>query len=58
MHGEERAWTPSPGHVQASSLLLEARPMALRYVHANHVRDTGELNTNYHAERSYRLGLL
>jgi len=37
MHDEADGWTPPLENVQASSLLLEARPVALRYVRIDHV---------------------
>ena len=51
MHDEADGWTPSLEDVQASSLLLEARPVALRYVRIDHVRETGEPHADYYAAR-------
>ena len=58
MHDEADGWTPSLEDVQASSLLLEARPVALRYVGVDPIQETGEPYTDYRAVHPLLLGLI
>ena len=58
MHDEADGWTPTPEDVQASSLLLEARPVALRYVCVDPIQETGEPYVDYRAARLLPSGLI